>query len=71
MTQTLYVNKCKTCGTTIVLTKKMNLCEACGSDNIAHSKYGEKEIDILGICKTAILILLAAGLTIGFICMVF
>lgn len=33
-----YLNKCKICGTSIIAKTKTSICEACGSEDIKHSK---------------------------------
>jgi len=69
MEQTLYMNKCRTCGTEVVTTKKIGTCMACGSDSMHCSKYGVKEIDIKAICVRVILFALAATAVVALIMM--
>lgn len=67
MQQTMYMNKCRVCGTTVVLPKKVEVCAACGSDSITCSKHGEKEIDIAAIVKRVVLFILAGAALVGLI----
>ena len=69
MEQTLYMNKCRTCGTEVVTTKKIDTCMACGSDSMHCSKHGVKEIDIKAICVRVILFALAASAVVALIMM--
>ena len=67
MEQTLYMNTCKTCGTEVVTTKKIDTCMACGSDSMHCSKHGVKEIDVIAIAKHVILFILAGAALVGLI----
>ena len=37
--KTMYYNKCRVCGTTLVTSSKLIACEACGSDDIYCKKH--------------------------------
>ena len=37
--KTMYYNKCRVCGTTLVTSSKLIACEACGSDDIYCRKH--------------------------------
>ena len=45
-----YINKCKICGTSITSLNKINVCEACGSDDIVHLKVLSKSEKIERRC---------------------
>lgn len=67
MQQTMYMNKCRICGTSVVLPKKLETCAACGSDCMSCTKHGEKEIDVAAIVKRVILFILAGAALVGLI----
>lgn len=62
-----YSNKCKICGTSIITSNKVTMCEACGSDNISYSKILSREEKIANRCINIGLIVLGTLISFGLV----
>ena len=49
--KTMYYNKCRVCGTTLVTDHKLESCEACGSDDMYSRKH--KVEDKVDACSSS------------------